>query len=123
MRQQSGFSMIELIVAMVILTFGMLAMGASMGFMNTQVRVANMKTERAAAVGEIAEQLRATPYDSVVAVAYTSAVTINQYKVWRDITPVNNSLKTVMVYSEGPGYYHGWQGAIRDTFTISLLRP
>lgn len=123
MTQRNGFSLIELIVAMVILTFGMLAMGASMGFMNTQVRVANMRTERSASVGQIAEQLRALPFDSVTAVAYGSASTINEYKVWRDITSVNTNLKTVTIYSEGPGFNRGWQGAVRDTFPISLLRP
>src|SRR5207249_3712424 len=59
MKNQSGFSLIELIIAMMILTFGMLAMGATMGYMNTQVRVANLQTDRIAAIGQVADQVRA----------------------------------------------------------------
>jgi prepilin-type N-terminal cleavage/methylation domain-containing protein len=123
MKNQNGFSLIELIIAMIVLTFGMLAMGSAMGYMSVQVRVADLHTQRAATVAEIGEQLRSVSYDSVVSVGYASAANINGFKIWRRVNAQGLNLKRVDIYTEGPGYNRGWQNTKTDTFTISILRP
>jgi prepilin-type N-terminal cleavage/methylation domain-containing protein len=123
MTNRNGFSLVELLIAIMVLTFGMLAMGSAMGYMSIQVRVADQRTQRQLAVAEINEQLMSIKYDSVNSVLYASATTVNGYKVWRTVTPINTNLKRVILISEGPGYNHGWQNAVQDTFTVSILRP
>ncbi len=59
---RSGFSLIELLVAMVILTVGLLGMAGGTGWMIRSVDVARIQTARAAAFQEAVERVRATPF-------------------------------------------------------------
>jgi prepilin-type N-terminal cleavage/methylation domain-containing protein len=129
MKNESGFSLVELMVALVILTFGILALGSTMGYVTLQVRVADLHTQRAAAVSQSGEQMRSMHYDSVRTVAYADRITLSEYAMWRTVTPVNANMKTVSIFSQGPGFKpgrgagNGWLSTVQDTFTISIVRP
>jgi prepilin-type N-terminal cleavage/methylation domain-containing protein len=124
MSNRNGFTLIELVCALMILTVGILALATTTAYTAVQIRSADLKTSRALAVTQTVEQIRAMKFDSVAAVSSANFVTIQGFKVWRDVTSTNNNLKSVLLYSEGLGYKprSGWN-TVRDTFVLSLIRP
>ena len=119
-----GFSLVELMVALVILSVGMLALAATTGYLITQVQVSNLRTERATAVQQVVEELRATPFDNIASRAQGSAQTVGDFDVWWRVSTPASNLKRVRVYTEGPGYNAGtgWTQVRQDSFSISLAR-
>lgn len=122
--EPNGFGLIEVVVAVVILAFGILAMAASTGYVFAQIRFSDRTTERAIVVRQIFEEIRAAPYDDVQPVGSASAQVIGEYRLWWDVSQVQN-MKTVSVICEGPGFIAG-QGAVStvtDTSAITVLEP
>lgn len=125
-RGRHGFSIIEILVAIVILTLGILAMASSTGFMATQIRMAGLHSERVAAQQRAIERLYSYPYDEVPVVDHGSAETFGSFQVWWDTVSVGEwAVKQVTIYTEGPGYSpgSGWNPAVQDTLPIRLTRP
>ncbi|MBX6362831.1 MAG: prepilin-type N-terminal cleavage/methylation domain-containing protein [Gemmatimonadetes bacterium] len=129
-RARDGFSLIELMVAVVLLAVGLLSMAGMSSYAMTRIRMTKVDTRRAAVVASTIEQLRAkmadrTGFDSVAAVPASTPITMQGYKVWYDITDVGPDfdLKTITIYTEGVGYRAGWQTAARDTFVVTFARP
>ncbi|MGQ0561155.1 MAG: type IV pilus modification PilV family protein, partial [Gemmatimonadota bacterium] len=48
-RSRDGFTLVELVIALVILAVGVLALAGSSGYVTSQVRIADLRSERAAA--------------------------------------------------------------------------
>lgn len=121
---RSGFSLVEVIIAMLILSLGILAMGSATGYVITQVRVADVRTERSAAVQQAVERLHAEPFDSIDDRTEANADTLGNYRVWWDVEDQGDNLVDISVYSSGPGYRleGGWTGERVDTFRLSLAR-
>ena len=63
--QAPGFSLVEVIVAIFILSVGVLAMGMSTGHVMAQIQAAELRTERMTAFREAAEILRSTDWDTL----------------------------------------------------------
>ncbi len=127
---RQGFTLIEVMAAMVILTVGLLGLAASSTFMSVQVRVAGLRSHRMAAVAEAAESMRLTNFDGIVNRAAGSAVAYDGYNVWWNVTngaSVNGQVnfKSVAFITRGPGYVlgHGWSTTAADTFVVSFFRP
>ena len=121
-RSKDGFTIVEVLIAIVILAVGMLALATTSIFATTQVKIADMKTERSLAVQEVVEQLRAGPFTSVVNRAFSNGTTAGSYRVWWTVTPINGNLRRVDVFTRGPGYIsgQGWTGLDTDTFTVEI---
>lgn len=119
---RSGFTIVEVLIAIVILAVGMLALATTSIFATTQVRVADLKTEESIAVQQVVEQLRSVPYDDVVTRSENSAQQVGSFQVWWTVTPQNRFLSSVVVYTKGPGYINnvGWNPAVRDTFVVEI---
>ena len=118
----NGFSLVEVVVAMMVLTVGMLAMAASTGYMSAEIRNATWNTQRAFARNQTIEQLRSIPFDSVV----TSSGTVGNFTMRWVPTTVNNNLKTVVVIASGPGYRMGTRATkqtIVDSVVVNIARP
>jgi Tfp pilus assembly protein PilV len=62
MKGREGLSLVEVIVAMVVLTAGLLGMAAGTGWMIRAVDLAQLETARGAALQAAVEELRATPW-------------------------------------------------------------
>ncbi len=132
---RGGFSIVELLIALVILTVGMLALAAGSGYTTIEVRSSALRTQRNAAISGAVEQLRAkaydaTNFDALSSLAAGSALKIGSYDVWYDVAPdmmVNQMVYTrrITVYTKGPSYRPklGWTGTSVDTFVTVLYRP
>ena len=121
-RSKEGFTIVEVLIAIVILAVGMLALATTSIFATTQVKIADMKTERSLAVQEVVEQLRAGPWTSVTNLAFSNGTTAGSYRVWWRVTPINGNLRRVDVFTRGPGYIsgQGWTSLDTDTFTVEI---
>ena len=120
---RDGFSLVEMVVAVVVLTFGMLAMAASTGYMAAEIRNANWNTQRTMAREQVIEKLRAVPFDSVLTVSSQQAV--GRYNMTWLVTSMGSNLKNVVVIANGPAYRPG-KGAlamVTDSVVIRVARP
>lgn len=121
-RTRSGFTIVEVLIAIVILAVGMLALATTSIFATTQVRVADLKTEQSLAVQQMVEYLRSMPYDSLATRAEADAEAVGSFEVWWTVDPQNGFLSRVYLFTEGPGYQNGigWNPAVRDTFVVEI---
>jgi prepilin-type N-terminal cleavage/methylation domain-containing protein len=119
---RSGFTIVELLVAVVILTVGLLAFAGTTMFLIRQVTVAHLTTARTMAVQSVVETLRATPYDMVTA----GSEEVGDYSVTWEAT-VDGSTRAVQIISVGPGTAFGRSGGLSaeaaDTFNYRILQP
>ena len=120
---RGGFTMVEVIIAIVILTIGLLGLAGSTGYMVRTVTLGDLLTERTFAQQTIIDRLQSLPYANVV----DGTDTIGVYAVnWTavDDGPQNKILTVVTV---GPGMAPGSVGslapAVADTFVFRVLRP
>lgn len=122
-NSKGGFTIVEVLIAIVILAVGMLALASTSIFATTQVRVADLKTERSLAVQQMVEQLRSIPFDSLRARTEPNAQNVGSYKVWWTLTAQNTLLTRVTLFTKGPGYIsgRGWNPAVRDTFVVEIV--
>ncbi|MBI4546034.1 MAG: prepilin-type N-terminal cleavage/methylation domain-containing protein [Gemmatimonadetes bacterium] len=118
----AGFSLVEVMVAIVVLAIALLAMASATGFILTQVRSADLRTERSAVVRQVTEDLWSVHFDSVTTRAQSAALSVSGYTVWWDVTSVNIKLKRVNIYTQGLGFEPG-QGLVNtvvDTVVIGV---
>ncbi len=119
---RDGFTMIEVIIAVVILTIGLLGLAGSTGYMVRTVTLGDLLTERTFASQTIIDRLQSLPYDSV----QTGADTVGIFAV--DWTAVNDGpqSKILTVVTLGPGLSPNSIGtlapAVADTFVFRILR-
>ena len=118
----NGFSLVEVVVAMMVLRAGMLAMAGSTGYIAAEIRNATWNTQRAFARNQVVEQLRSIPFDSVM--TSSTATPIGRYNMTWVSTSVNNNLKTVQVIASGSAYRKGASRTIVvDTLVVNIVRP
>ena len=121
---KDGFTLIEVMVSMVILVFGVLALGGTTMYVMRQVFVSDLWTERVAAVQSVVERVKAQPYDTVA----NGVDTLGAFSVeWRSWTEGARS-KGVEVVSTGPGLVSTANGpmidpSVVDTLYYQVVRP
>lgn len=118
----NGFSLVEVVIALMVFTVGVLGMGATIGYVSRQVEAADLRTERSTVVRRAVEQLHALPFAGVNDRTYTDAKTMDGYKVWWDVEHNETHMKNVDLYSEGPGFSAGTgrEPAVRDTVATTI---
>lgn len=119
---RSGFSLVEVVVAIIILAIGVLGLGGTTAYTVRQVTLSDTMTERAAAFQTIIDRLQSLPYDSVVAGADTVGIFATNWTV----TPDGPQNKIVTIVTIGPGLSGGPLPSndpmATDTFQIRVLR-
>jgi len=121
--RKSGFTVIEIIVAMVILTIGVLGLAGTTAYIVRQISLSDLMTERAVAFQTIVDRLQSLPYDNVT----SGTDQIGAYAVKWESTPNGSQNKTVMIITQGPGMSTASGApfndpAAIDTFTFRILR-
>lgn len=121
---RGGFSLIEVIVALIVLTMGVLGMAATTGYVVRQTTAADMRTNRTAAVQTALERLRATPWNSLGSgsdavghfdVAWSSV----DDGVTKEVTLVTTGPGMTTVDGVGPRF----SDQVADTFVYRIIRP
>ena len=121
---RNGFTLIEMIVGMLVLTVGVLALASSTAFVAVQLDSADVRTERAGAQQQVVEQLRSLDFDSVDTATKGAGATVGEYTLWWDVSSLRWALKEVRLYTEGPAFRNGRKdGLAVDTLTVRIPRP
>ena len=125
-RADAGFSMVELIMALFVLAFGVIGLATTTLFITRQLTLAEVTTARVAVVQSVMERIRATPYDSISAGGDTIGPLVVSW------TPLVTTPQTtaVRIVSVGPGAAVSasqsppmLSNAVADTVLYRVLRP
>lgn len=121
---RDGFTLIEVIVALLIFAVAILALTSSTGFVGLQMQAADLRTERSVARQQALEKLRAQDFDDILSATKGAGHDVNGYQVWWDVQSLQWALKEVRMYTEGPGFRDGRrQDSMEDTLVVRLARP
>ena len=123
-RHESGFTLIEVMIALVITAICLLGLASSSVTALQMVKLADIEADRGFARQEMVETVRSTDFDDL---AYSSD-SVGAYKVW--YVPFAHATdpdaKNVWVVTRGPGRLKGTQGqysgSVYDTLTSLVTR-
>ncbi|MGH7475366.1 MAG: type IV pilus modification PilV family protein [Longimicrobiales bacterium] len=123
-RATEGFSLVEVVVALLILSVGLLAMAGTTGAIFTQIRVAERRTERVSAVQAAIEEVRTSAWTNLPTACTNLNRQIGQYTITCSSTLPATNLVRLNFISTGPSYSSGsgWQMNVADTFQIQIAR-
>lgn len=122
---RGGFSLVEIIAAIMILSTGLLAMAASMTYVSAQLNSTGFDTQRTLARQQVIEQLRGTFFANLT--TSTQGVSVGRYTVrWTVTTPAGaTSIRRVSVITTGPAYRagRGSRVVVADTALVEIVSP
>ena len=122
---RAGFTMVEVIIAIIILAVGLMGMAGTTALVVRQISLAEVSTERSVALQTTLERLQALPFDSL----RPGADSVGIFSVRWLVTFPSNQWKVVDVITTGPGMARGSGGfpmlsrTVPDTFTYRIIRP
>ncbi len=119
---QQGFTIVEVIIAIVILTVGLLGFAGTTILVVQQTALAEVATDRAAALQNTIERLRALPFDSVVA----GRDSVGIFDLVWEVTN-GNRWRSVEIVTTGPGLsslggFPALAQSLPDTFTYRIIQ-
>lgn len=128
MNDRSGFSLVELVIAMLILTVGLLGMAGATAFVLRSATASEISTQRTAALQGALEEIRSRPFETIATGSRTAGPhTVEWEADPSGITEARTKLVTVVI--TGPGRVQGASGrmpvlstTVTDTFTYRLIR-
>lgn len=117
----------ELVIAVLILTMGLLALAGTTGFAVRSITLADVQTERTAAVQSVVERIRATEFDDVT----SGSATVGRYAASWTVDELSSTAKEIEVVTTGPGLRANSSQnlmpaigpQVQDTLTYLILRP
>ena len=122
---RGGFTIVEIVVAVIVLTFGVLGMAGTTAYIVRQVTLAQVTSRRAAAVQSAVERLRATPFEDLA----NGADSVGVFAVSWNVVSANRSA-AITVVTRGPGLYSDdantfpmLSDGVVDTFVYKVIRP
>lgn len=122
--QRSGFTLLEVMVAVVVLTVGLMGLAGATTYVLRQVNVSELKTERSLAKQTALERIRAAGHGQLL----EGVDTVGDYIVkWSSEQPTPN-LQRVRLVSVGPGLARTGDGVammsntVADTTTFAVVK-
>jgi len=120
---RAGFTLVEIMVALIVLTIGVLGLAATTMFTIRQTTLSELTTKRAAALQTVIEELRSVDYDSV----RSGSDSVGSFKVSWSVTDGSRS-KAVEFVTLGPGLratggQPGIGPSVADTFVYRIIQP
>lgn len=117
-----GFSLVEVVIALVILAIGVLGLAGTTAHIVRQITLADLITERSVAFQTTIDRLQSLPYDSVV----NGSDSVGIFAANWTVTPDGAQSKLVRIYTVGPGISSGTPPmntpAKVDSFDFRILR-
>ncbi len=123
-RGEEGFSLLEIVVAMMILAVGVLGMAGSTAAIFTRLRVADRRNERSAAVQYSAEGLRAGDFDDLSTRCSGLSEVVGDFTVTCAVESSGANLLGLYLVSSGPGLGPDgrWKSGVVDTTLVQIAR-
>ena len=124
-RKRSGFSLAELVVAVVILSIGILSMAGTSTWVVRQITLSKLSTERAVARQSAVEGVMAGPFANVVG----GSGTFGRFDVTWTVTANTGGSRTLRVVTVGLGRPPGVTGmttlsdVVADTVFVTFASP
>ncbi len=126
-RDEAGFSLVELVMAVVVLAFGVVGMATTTLFITRQLTLAEVTTARVTAIQSVMERIRTTPYDSICEGTDTMGAIVVS---WSEMAHMAQT-KSVRMVTMGPGLVSmsGGQSTpmmsstVADTVIYRMLKP
>jgi prepilin-type N-terminal cleavage/methylation domain-containing protein len=121
---RAGFSLVELVIAVIVLTVGVLGLAGTTALVVRQITLSDVNTERQAALQTVIEGLRATSTGSIS----SGSTTVGSYTVTWAVTDSSSAKsRTVRVITTGPGMDRTASvptlgGSVADTFNFVKLK-
>ena len=119
---RAGFTLVEVIMAMLILTVGLLGLAGATGYMVRTVTLGDLMTERSVAFQSTIDGLQSLPYDSVT----TGSDSVGIFAISWDSVDDGPQSKLVTLVTVGPGVVPGsahlQSPSVADTFVFRILR-
>jgi prepilin-type N-terminal cleavage/methylation domain-containing protein len=122
--KQNGFSLVEVLIATMVLTFGLLAMAASSGYVSAQLRSALYDTQRTHAKEQIVEELRASTYSGLA--TNSAGRTVGQFTMTWAVSQPTGISKLITLRTSGPGYRGSsklGRTTVVDTMAFLVISP
>jgi len=122
---RSGFSLVEVVFAVLIMSVGLLGMIATTTVFIHQTNISELKTQRALAMQQGIERVQALPYDSIS----SGSDSLGVFDVSWSTTAETDLVKTVRIVTVGPGTVSRpdapsiIQHEVPDTFNYRVVRP
>ncbi len=126
-RSRAGFSIIEQVMALIVLAFGVVGLATTTLFITRQLTLAEVTTARANAVRSVMERIHATPYGLIG----PGSDSIGPMAVSWTVTEVRPQVMTMSIVILGPGLasVSGGQttptlsSGVADTLVYRVLNP
>jgi type IV pilus assembly protein PilV len=117
-----GFTLVEVILAMLILLVGVLGMAGTMAYAVRQTTLAEATSKRTAAVESVVERLRATPFDELA----PGSATVDGFELEWEVEKTSRTSRVTLV-SRGPGLTSLGDlpvlaETVEDSLTIRMVR-
>lgn len=120
-----GFSLVEIIIALLIMAVGVLAMAATTGYLSRRIQQSDLQTERAMAASTASERIRGIEYNDLDSRSPSDAWLIGEYDVfWVVENAAGGQRKDVTLITEGPGLDESGAlvSAEQDTTKFSIAK-
>lgn len=121
-----GFSLVEVVVALTILTVGVLALGASTAHAMARIQDSELRAERLFVARQATELLRGTEWASLESVCSRGlpAFGSGEYSARCAVSRPAGTLKWVVIETTGPGFVSGTPvPSLMETTSIGIARP
>lgn len=123
---RAGFTIVEIVVAVIVLAFGVLGMAGTTAYVVRQVTLAQITTRRAAAVQDVVERQRALAYTDMA----SGADSVGPFYVRWVVSYDGARSASITVLTSGPGLATVDGGgiptimpAVVDTFVYRRVMP
>lgn len=122
---EGGFSLVELIVSVTIMSVGVLGYASSSVVLEQQVSVAAIESDRNSAMVTAVERVRAIDFDTLA----SGADSVGGYHIDWSVTPQGTYVKEVQVVTTGRGLAMASGGGmavtsqLADTFMYQVVKP
>lgn len=124
LADRSGSSLLEVVIALIVLSFGMLGMATTTAMAVRQTTLAEITSRRVAASQQVAERLRSIPFDSMA----SGSTHMGPYGVTWSVTASSFRAKRVEIVTQGPMVGTGELRSAAaspmppDTFSYTVVR-
>lgn len=117
LRDESGFGLVETLIALTILVIGLIAVSGLSLASADQARIANWRSQQASAAQVVLEEVQSGGWDSAVSGMDTVVLSGHPYAVKIGVTRVSPRVKQVVVGVAGVGSLDS------RVFTTRLYKP